>query len=537
VIEELLKENPLLAGKWATALTPIREHLRQPLEGILGDPKRKETARLLATNLLADYFADDAELLADLAARARPVEYAILLPALKKQQKDVIDRMKAKLNKPFREEKTEENRETLARQQANCAVTLLLLDDAEQVWPLFKHNDDPRLRTYLIHDFAALGVNPQTLVERLLAGLDGVSAQQAIILSLGEYGMLDALLRKRLFDKLKGEYQTNPDPGLHSAIGWLLREKWNHSVLISEIDEGLKHKDVRGRKWYVNSQGDTMVIIEGPVTVPGSTVERQEEFKGEPAKRKAMPICRVFAVGTKEVTIEQYNVFTKATNTSHPGGTNRYRAGQNGPMIAVTWYDAALYCNWLSRKEKLEECYPNDELVQAKKELDLETRGTGLAMVHLPPRYLSKNGYRLPTEAEWEYVCRGGTTTSRFYGESIELLGKYAWYNDNSHGLPWLVGQLKPNDFGFFDMYGNAREWCQNKCTIMDGKWEEFEKRSEDSEDTDLVIDRGVLLALKGGSISDEGESLRSNYVKGYPAGTRSDTFGFRVARTCVPSK
>ena len=76
--------------------------------------------------------------------------------------------------------------------------------------------------------------------------------------------------------------------------------------------------------------------------------------------------------------------------------------------------------------------------------------------------YLKLSGYRLPTEAEWEYACRAGTATSRYYGLTDKLLEKYAWYAADRQNRAWPVGSLKPNDFGLFDMLGNAWQWCDD---------------------------------------------------------------------------
>jgi formylglycine-generating enzyme required for sulfatase activity len=81
--------------------------------------------------------------------------------------------------------------------------------------------------------------------------------------------------------------------------------------------------------------------------------------------------------------------------------------------------------------------------------------------------WLSRRGYRLPTEAEWEYASRAGTVTSYYFGESRELLGRYAWYLDNSEERSWPVGSLLPNALGLFDMHGNVFNWCQDWYRVM----------------------------------------------------------------------
>ena len=76
---------------------------------------------------------------------------------------------------------------------------------------------------------------------------------------------------------------------------------------------------------------------------------------------------------------------------------------------------------------------------------------------------LGRTGYRLPTEAEWEYACRAGAVTSRYFGVNVDLLGQYAWYLATSQDHAWPCGSLLPNDLGLFDMLGNVYEWCQER--------------------------------------------------------------------------
>jgi len=140
------------------------------------------------------------------------------------------------------------------------------------------------------------------------------------------------------------------------------------------------------------------------------------------------------------------------------------------------------------------------------------------------PHYLELAGYRLPTEVEWEYACRAGAVTSRYYGETEELLGKYAWYSKNSQQVSMLpVGSLKPNDFGLFDMLGNEQQWCQDKMKSLD-----VPRNDPDDE----VLSDEEKRVLRGGSfLLDAGYARAAHRVWGSPDSQNYHS-GFRVART-----
>src|SRR5262249_56439517 len=117
-----------------------------------------------------------------------------------------------------------DDRERLARRQANAGVALLRLGASAPVWPLLEHRPDPRARSYLIHRLAPLGADPRALVRRLEEEKN-VSVRRALLLSLGEFGpdQVPADLRQRLVPRLLEWYRSDPDPGIHGAVDWLLR--------------------------------------------------------------------------------------------------------------------------------------------------------------------------------------------------------------------------------------------------------------------------------------------------------------------------
>jgi formylglycine-generating enzyme required for sulfatase activity len=141
----------------------------------------------------------------------------------------------------------------------------------------------------------------------------------------------------------------------------------------------------------------------------------------------------------------------------------------------------------------------------------------------MPVDFLQRTGYRLPMESEWEYACRARSVTEWSCGNSEELLRKYCWFQINSFGKSHPVGSLAPNDFGLFDMHGNASEWCQNI-------WESNE--DEQGIRTAKDDDRRVL---RGGSFLLPMYFVRSNDRSNTQPSMKNDIgndIGFRLART-----
>ena len=222
-------------------------------------------------------------------------------------------------------------------------------------------------------------------------------------------------------------------------------------------------------------------------------------------------IGRTFAIASKSVTMEQYQKFKKGYYV----GKAKYHRTADLPVVGTSWYQAAAYCNWLSEKEGFDE-----------KEWCYEIKGK---VTKLRENYLSLSGYRLPTEAEMEYATRAEAVTSRYFGETEELLPKYAWYTKNSKEQTWPVGSLKPNDLGLFDVQGNVFTWCQESYKVYPtGKGEEA---AEDKEDS-LVISPTQSRVLRGGSFFIKASYVRSANRNVDVPSNRDLSYGFRVART-----
>jgi formylglycine-generating enzyme required for sulfatase activity len=301
-------------------------------------------------------------------------------------------------------------------------------------------------------------------------------------------------------------YRDDPDPGIHGAAEWLLRQ-WEMAGPIKDIDKALATGKVEGkRQWYINRQKQTMIAI----------TNAGEFWMGEGKRRHRQGIGWSFALASKEVTLEQFLTFRK----EHQYGKD-YSPTSDCPANYVTWYEAAAYCNWLSEQEGI----PKDQWCY-----EANQEGKYAAGMRMAAHYLQRTGYRLPTEAEWEYACRADAETDFSFGQAVELVGKYAWYNGNSPGKSQPVGTLRPNDLGLFDMHGNFWEWCQD---IAKGD-AAGRKAKEDIEGSVLVNDKDDLV-MRGGSVAAQVSYMRSAYLNGHVPSFIPYDGGFRPARTFTP--
>ncbi len=437
---------------------------------------------------------------------------------------------------------TDETRDKLAERQARAAVALIRMDKADEVWPLLRFSADPRLRSFIVNWLYPSGADPKLIAAELdrldsptapgtrrvappaARKMDAIlfdpetSMRRALILALGTYATeeLSPGEREPLIGKLLDLYRNDPDAGIHGAAAWTVRQ-WKQDAKLRNVDaELIKLKDRGDRRWFVNSQGQTFAVIEGPVEfrMGSPPTEPNRDSTSEIPHRRIIP--RRFAIAAQEVTVEQSAEFVKVNPLNDRAVNDIYSPDPKGPINGVTWYEAAAYCNWLSRKENLPECYQPNE------------RGHYAAGMKVRADALELTGYRLPTEAEWEYACRSGAATSRYYGSSVDLLGRYARYWQTSQGRAWPCGSLPPNDLGLSDMLGNEWEWCLDRYLPYRARGTPF----VDTQLPLLSIYGYSLGVLRGGAFVEHAADVRSAERIPVPPEHRYAIYGFRLSRT-----
>ncbi len=239
----------------------------------------------------------------------------------------------------------------------------------------------------------------------------------------------------------------------------------------------------------------------------------QEDDKGADKDEKPqhhVRITRPFYLGVYEVTQAQYRAVMgiNASKFSANGGGNNLVAGQSTerhPVENVSWLDAVKFCNTLSEIEGWKPFY----------EIDGEN-------VRVPD--WNRPGYRLPTEAEWEYACRANAPAATRYsfGDDEASLGEFAWFDGNSENRTHPVGQKQPNGFGLYDMHGNVWEWCWD--------WSSDGYDSRSPRDDPRGSERASFRVYRGGGWGSEPRYCRSANRDWDSPGFRNFDLGFRLA-------
>ncbi len=260
----------------------------------------------------------------------------------------------------------------------------------------------------------------------------------------------------------------------------------------------------------------TLILFQGckrkdPNETPKNSAEAPGEIKAEsgtemvqiPAGRFTMGDEKEIDATPHEVAVSSFYMdkylVTQGQYKKVMGENPSRWKGDKNPVEQVRWSDAVKYCNARSIAEGLQPCY------------DLQTWQCNF----------EANGYRLPTEAEWEYACRAGSKTAYFFGDNASKLSDYAWVDNNAGGKPHPVGQKKPNPWGMYDMHGNVWEWCNDFYQV--------DYYQQSPEEDPRGPKTGETKVVRGGAWKFSADSCRSGYRYNEDPGYSDVCFGYDI--------
>jgi serine/threonine protein kinase/formylglycine-generating enzyme required for sulfatase activity len=494
-------------------LRPLGGRLLAPLEAAFHDDKARTSSRLAAADALADLASDDPPRLARLASEAGAEQYAPLRIALTGLEDATPARevLHGYLHEAPAPQLGELERIRVGRRRAGAAVTLMHLGEFTAAAEVLRVRDDPEAATQFIHGLRDRAIPARDILDCLSDGKD-TDVLYGLLLALGEFRVDElppsalAGLRARLIDW----HGSDPRSIIHGASGWLLRT-WGFGRDADRADlKPLPYDPSGTREWFVERIGDeffTFVVFRPGQFIAGSPA-------GEPFRRPnevlhRVQLTRPFAMCDRELTASQYGRFLRASGLQVD--TDEPSAGPTYPASGVTWPEAILFCHWLTiaSGQPASACSYGD--------LAPPTQAVDALLKHVD-FYPERFGYRLPTEAEWEYACRAGTATAYGFGNDRAMLPFYGRHLQDG-AIPG--GQLRPNRRGLFDMHGNVWEWCYD--------W--FDKHPADAVDP-VGPAKGHNRALRGGGWDRGAWHCRSAYRHSPTPDYRGSYMGFRVART-----
>jgi len=285
-------------------------------------------------------------------------------------------------------------------------------------------------------------------------------------------------------------------------------------------------------RWISKTVPEMVKVNAGSFTMGSG--DSQDAF-ASPAH--SVTLTNDFYISRYPVTQAQYEYgMGSGTNPSYFDGSSGRspdagESQENRPVEQVSWYDAIVFCNMLSMKEGLTPVYSISGSTNPSAWGTVPTSTNPIWNAAIMDT--SANGYRLPTEAEWEYTCRAGTTSAWSYGTTED--GAYMWYSSNSGSKTHEVGQKLANPWGLYDMYGNVFEWCWD--WFDDVNWNY--SRSFDTTSTLTAtgdedpagVSSGAVRIVRGGNWINAAPYARSAFRFGGSPDGRVNDLGFRVVR------
>lgn len=537
ISRQLVSSNPEFQPLLRELLNSIKSELLSSLEVIFADSAASSAERLSAANALADYASDDSNRLIHLLEMANPDQYSVLFPVVSTDSANqVFENLTPIATTQPSSELEADERITMGFRRANSALTMFRFGERDKAWNLFDWTDDPEAMTQFVFGCRPRGMPIGILLELLEKSEElptrhqSISARYSLMLAIGEYSFeeIPSELRNKLVEDLTAWYSQDPSSTIHGSAGWLLRT-FGQDDIVMQVDQ-TEVPFSKDREWFTvafslnpaksQKSYQTYVVVQPGSYSLGSPLN--EFGRKENEKMYQVELTRPFAILDREITFEEMIAFRPDYENVMKQPQFRFEPSFAG--IGFNWFEAVSYCRWITEKAGFDEAaqaYENPEDVLPENRL----RSSNAADAELGPPVnwqldLSRPGFRLPTESEWEVACRANSRTAYSFGSDPALLDKFCWRShENSNLKP--VKLLRPNFRGLYDIHGNACEWTHN--------WT-GEFADEEIDPTGPM--NGTSRIARGGAWKSVAAGCRSSDRGTVLPNARTDNGGFRTAFT-----
>lgn len=540
----------LVGNEWdVTSRLPLFDrvgaiHLFGGLRASLNSKGLPRSIQNHAALALSHFLANDVARLADLITEADGPEIAILLKPLQAQSKLAVPQLKELFEREFLLPRPVPTMDAAGPQDAELAasrlaVALWMLDEPTAARRAVKADPNPTLQTLVIHELSGQSLVIESVVN-LLREVQDKDDVDSVAVKFSLLQVLGLLPSDRVRGQLDVEWlrtiaQRDPDSGVHGAAVWLLKK-------LEAPYEPTSTAGTSKKRWIetrIGSHWHSFAVIE-----PHTAELGIHDLNDIPALSGAWPrhrrrFERRIAMSMHEVTIDQLKEFA---GSAMPSDKIVKDSPGNGAMTRLSLELMYGYCNWCSEKSGLNPCY--------------EPYQDGNGLLRLVPKvnHLNLDGYRLPTDAEWESACRAATDTALYFGNVSDFISQYGWVIESTQSKRSLngdpqtqaVGGLIPNRWGLFDMYGNVVEICHvshdpSMSQEVTDDWDAnhtppIECRSYQGDNTngdEDLLQCGPV--LRGGSLEFQAERFALSHARTQRIRfTTIHAAGFRMARTLL---